>query len=481
MNALSRTLALSGLFLGCWGALLGPAGAAEATQSSSSPDVLVVGGTAAGVAAAVAAARSGETVTLVSADGDLGDILSDGMMDQWDLNLAPDGAPLEGGLFTRMYDRLGEAFSGSSATQTLAALVASEPRIGVRYDERAVAVTTSGDTEPKRIQSVVFADDITHARTTIAAPEVIDATDDADVAALAGARYDLGRQDTGVDEGMQPVTEMFALDDVAWNTLERSYDAARFGPGGATGRSAWGFATLMRGYRPLDASVAVRDLNFGREADGTVTVNAIDVFGIDGLDPKQIARARQSTIAEAPHLLDFLRTNLPGFERARIVAFAAQVYVRETRHIAGLERLTTADVWLGRIPPDTIGLASYPIDVHPVTPSDDQPFAPIRHIYGVPFGALIPEGIDNLVLASPAISASHLAAGSVRTIPTTIEEGEAAGVASALARRDRVDIAQLAVDPTDIVQLRQALTADGTILNAPAAARIIVASARSAA
>src|SRR5271156_4829362 len=240
MNALSRTLALSGLFLGCWGALLGPAGAAEATQSSSSPDVLVVGGTAAGVAAAVAAARSGETVTLVSADGDLGDILRDGMMDQWDLNLAPDGAPLEGGLFTRMYDRLGEAFSGSSATQTLAALVASEPRIGVRYDEPAVAVTTSGDTEPKRIQSVVFADDITHARTTIAAPEVIDATDDADVAALAGARYDLGRQDTGVDEGMQPVTEMFALDDVAWNTLERSYDAARFGPGGATRRAGGG-------------------------------------------------------------------------------------------------------------------------------------------------------------------------------------------------------------------------------------------------
>jgi NADPH-dependent 2,4-dienoyl-CoA reductase/sulfur reductase-like enzyme len=61
--------------------------------------VLVVGGTPAGVAAAVAAARRGAGVTLVSAAPQLGGILTDAMMDQWDLNVAPGGGAIQGGLF----------------------------------------------------------------------------------------------------------------------------------------------------------------------------------------------------------------------------------------------------------------------------------------------------------------------------------------------------------------------------------------------
>jgi hypothetical protein len=59
---------------------------------------------------------------------------------------------------------------------------------------------------------------------------------------------------------------------------------------------------------------------------------------------------------------------LPGFTDARVASFAPAMYVRETRHVAGLERLTTGDVWSGDIPADSIGLASYPIDLHPCGP-----------------------------------------------------------------------------------------------------------------
>jgi NADPH-dependent 2,4-dienoyl-CoA reductase/sulfur reductase-like enzyme len=65
-----------------------------ATRASAQgqPPVLVVGGTPAGVAAAVAAARQGAQVTLVARRDVLGGILTDAMMDQWDFNFAPDGA-----------------------------------------------------------------------------------------------------------------------------------------------------------------------------------------------------------------------------------------------------------------------------------------------------------------------------------------------------------------------------------------------------
>jgi hypothetical protein len=251
----------------------------------------------------------------------------------------------------------------------------------------------------------------------------------------------VGRQDSGLDEGMQAVTEMFAFDGVNWPLLASTYDARRYGYGGAIGRRAWGYSKVMRAYRSANANVVVRDLNLGRLPDGSVSVNAIDVCGIDGRDPSQLELARRETEVEAGRLAGFLRARVAGFADVRVGAFAPAVYVRETRHIAGVERLTTADVWNGVVPADSIGLASYPIDLHPVDPTDEPAYAPIRHVYGIPFGALVPAGLTNVLLASPAISASHLASGSARVVPTTIEEGEADGNAFAsLVASGRADV-----------------------------------------
>jgi hypothetical protein len=415
--------------------LLAPYVAAAQPVPHARPDVLVVGGTPAGIAAAIAAARNGESVELVSAKDDLGGVLTDAMMDQWDLNVDPDGAALQGGIFTEMQARLGDVFTPDAAARTFAEMVGAEPRIEVRYDEVPVAAATSATSQGRSIDAVTFRDVRSGEVATIAAPMVIDATDDADVAALAGARYDVGRQDTGIDERMQAVTEMFTLDGVDWPALAASYNPQRDGAGGVVGRRAWGYSLVTRGYRPAFGDVVVRDLNLGLLPDGAVSVNAIDVCGIDGLDPRALDDAKRQTESEAPRLLDYLRSRLAGFADARVGVFAPDVYVRETRHIEGVERLTTADVWGGRVPADSIALASYPIDLHPVDPTDEPAFAPERHVYGIPFGALVPKGFTNMLLASPAISASHLASGSARIVPTTIEEGEADGLAVALAAR----------------------------------------------
>jgi hypothetical protein len=143
--------------------------------------------------------------------------------------------------------------------------------------------------------------------------------------------------------------------------------------------------------------------------------------------------------------------------------YADAIYVRETRHFFGIERLTADDVWDGKIPEDTIGLSSYPLDLHPVTTTDRPAFAPIRHVYGVPLGTLIPVGFENLILAGPSISASHIASGSVRVIPTTIEEGEAAGAAVAQALDHKLTLVQLATSMPEIAQLRDNLRAHGAV------------------
>jgi hypothetical protein len=445
-----------------------------AIDAAPRSDVLVVGGTPAGVAAALAAARRGDDVTLVAERPVFGGVLTDATMDQWDLNLAPDGTQIEGGIFSEIHAKLGDAFTPAGAARVFGELVASEPRIHAVVNARPIAVQTVGGPAGTQVEDVTFArrgdSDL-----TLAADTVIDATDDGDVAALAGARYDVGRQDTGIDEKMQAVTLMFTIDGVDWSDVVRGYNPHAYGPGGALDRRAWGYAKLMDGYRAASPDVLVRDLNFGYEADGSVSVNAIDVIGIDGRLAGDLLRARVLTETEAPRLLAYLRERLPGFTDARIGRFADAVYVRETRHVLGDTWLTAGDVWDGVLPADRIGLSSYPLDLHPVTATDRLAYAPIRHVYGVPFGALVPRGFTNLLLASPAISASHEAAGSARVIPTTIEEGEAAGAAAALARERHTTAGALATTAADVAALQRSLRRGGTILDYAAPLTIVAA------
>jgi hypothetical protein len=435
-----------------------------ALDAATRTDVLVVGGTPAAVTAAVAAARRGENVTLVAQRSQLGGVLTDAVMDQWDLNVTPGGASVEGGIFREIYAVLGDAFTPADAARVFGDLVASEPRIHTILDAQPVGAHVSELADGTHVDGVMFArpgePDL-----TLSANVVIDATDDADVATLAGARYDVGRQDTGIDERMQPVTLMFTIDGVDWTDVLHDYNVRTDGPGGAEGRRAWGYGKRMDGYRPSSPDVLVRDLNLAHEDDGSVSVNAIDVLGIDGRFAAELNRARALTEDDAPHLLAYLRARLDGFAGARIGRYADAVYVRETRHVLGREWLTADDVWNGVLPSDRIGLSSYPLDLHPVTATDRLAYAPIRHVYGIPFGTLVPRGFTNLLLASPSISASHEASGSARVIPTTIEEGEAAGAAAALARERHLSIAALAATPAAITALQNDLRRHGAILD----------------
>lgn len=435
--------------------------ALSAAQAFPPPDVVVVGGTPSGIAAAVAAGRRGLHVELDVAGTTLGGVLTDGMMDQWDLNTDPSGATIERGIFAELAGRLGDAFTPEEAEAVLAETLAATPGVDVRYGRVPVSAATETTSAGTFVTRVDFR--TAHGPRSSIAPFVVDATDDGDVAALAGAHYDVGRQDTGIDSGMQAATLMFSLRGADAHALFAGYDPEKFGPGGAMGTRVWGYSRLMRAYRPCDPRILVRDLNLGIADDGEVTVNAIDVLGVDGLDARSVADATALAQAEAPGLLAFLRERVPGLAGARIARFARSLYVRETRHVFGLAYLTATDVWDGREPADSIGLSSYPLDLHPVAATDQLAYAPVRHVYGVPFGALVPRGFANLLVASPAISASHEAAGSARIVPTTIEEGEAAGAACALALHGDQTFPALDRSARLVAALRDDLSARGAI------------------
>jgi len=408
---------------------------ARAQVSVERADVLVLGGSPAGVAAALAAARQGRTVILVESRPYLGTVLTGAMLNVWDLNWGSHHESTTRGIFGEFFQTLrGLSFDPMAARAMFKEKVAAESRITLYTETRVLRPVLGG--------AGIIGAVLQNATGTrgVRAPVIIDATDDADFAAAAGVEYTLGRETSGIDRAMQPATLMFRVRDVDWTELVR-YIVEKEKPlrrGGVNQGYIWGLGTIARQYRSDDPGVRAYDLNIGRLPDGSMWVNSLQIFDVDGTNEASRRDAYARAKLTVPSFIEFLRARVPGFEHATLVQVAPQLYVRETRHIRGLYTLTALDVQNARRFWDRITVASYPIDLHPYRPDEFNPFRPVRRVYTIPLRSLIPEKLDGILVASRSFSATYQAAGSARIVATTIALGEAAGVAASVCIEQKV-------------------------------------------
>ncbi len=447
----------------------GEAGTGRGLLSTAAPDctvqapLLVVGGTPAGVAAAVTAARMGTPVIETEARPYLGGDLTGAMLNMLDMDFGPDGKHLARGIFLEVYRRLGVTFDIEDAKKVFMDEVLREPLINLRLSTRPVATLMRGPW----ITGVVVEDTVRHETETICANRIVDATDDADIAAMAGVPYTLGREGSGIDRAMMSATLVFELGGVNWEQVVSAISGhmtKHMLRGGVFHGNVWGYGPIMRMYRPTQRDVAIYDLNIGLQNGRSVLINGLLIFGVDGTDPASVADGMRRGRAELDPLVEYLREMAPGFAHAYLIRPADYLYIRETRHIRGLYTLTAQDIVDGRVFWDAIGVASYPIDLHPYRPGELNPYAPRRYVYTIPLRSLVPVGVGNLICASRSISASYEAAGSARVAPTTMEEGQAAGAAAVLSMQQRVSFRQLAERPVLVHALQEELHALGAYL-----------------
>jgi hypothetical protein len=424
--------------------------------------ILVVGGTPAGVAAAVAAARTGTPVYLAEARPYLGGDLTGAMLNMFDMDRGLNGGDLAQGVFLEIYRRLGMTFDVEHAKRVFRDEIRREPLISLKLRTTPVDVRMNGPW----LESVTF-EDARHERYTVCATRVVDATDDADIAAMAGAPYTLGREDSGIDKAMMSATLVFELAGVNWHQVVDYIDSRGHWEQHRVGEShgnVWGYRHIMQAYKPEEPGIAIYDLNIGLQHDHNVLINGLLVFGVDGTNPVSVADGMRRGKTEVPRLIQFLRDRAPGFADAALVRTADYLYIRETRHIRGLYTMTAGDIVNGRVFWDAIGVASYPIDIHPYKPDQFNPYATKRYVYTIPFRALVPRRTANLIMASRSISATYAAAASLRVVPTTMEEGQAAGIAAAVSIQHRVSIPQLAERPPLIYRVQAGLHDQGAFL-----------------
>lgn len=456
------------VLLACLGAALLVAVRPQALHPDRRPplvstDVLVVGGSPAGVAAAVAAARQGRAVVLVERRPYLGTVWTGAMLNMVDLSRKPDGDHLIKGVFLEVYRKIGGiTFDPRRARRILRELVEREPGITLflRTD------TLQSLREGSRVAGAVvrFWDGETR---TVRAAVVIDATDDGDFAAAAGVRFTYGRETAGVDRRAMPATLIFRVADVDWRAAVHFAWSHRRGrqPSGAFRGYAWGFRELMYDYHAADTRLSAHDLNLGRLPDGTIFINALQIHDVDGTDPASVRDGYERARREIPRLLDYLRTHVPGFERARLVEIAPELYIRETRHLAGLYTLTAEDIAASRVFWDRVATGSYPIDLHQYKKGEQYPFKPFRRMYTIPLRALVAAGVDGLLVASRAFSATYQAAGSARVVPTTMAMGEAAGIAAAVAVEHGLTPRHLVEQPELVREVQRRLVQAGAVID----------------
>ena len=450
-------------------------------------DVLVVGGTPSGVAAALAAARHGAQVTLVTQRAKLGGDIIYAYLNMFDVPLSDmntETSPVAYGIFGSFFKELGTAFDVQTAESWLERAVAKQPNVRL-LSEAHVEHVMLRDGRVSGVQVKLKNGNLRN----IEARTVVDSTNDADIAADAGAGYFLGREQVNPDKKMQAAGLLFSVKGVDWQKL-RAYvrslktislrearrlkkgstegvdirvqgNRATVRMGGIHGNYAWERGEIIRDYVPRGPDIDVISINFGRQSDGSVILNTLNIVGVNGLNAASRKQAYEEGIAEIPLLIQHLRRKMPGFARAKLGVIAPELYIRETRHIRGFTTLTVEDVKRGTPFPDRVALASYALDLHPYNKGDLNPFGPSRHVYALPLKALVPINIDGVFVASRSLSATYSAAGSARVIPITMAAGEAAGIAAAQCARGRYSPHDLVKSPQRIKDLQAELRQSG--------------------
>ena len=174
-------------------------------------------------------------------------------------------------------------------------------------------------------------------------------------------------------------------------------------------------------------------------------VNTIRQTDVDGTD----AASLTDTIIEgremAYALLKVMKQYFPGFENARISRVFDRVGIRETRRIVAREPLTLEAALEGKHYADCVASTTYNFDLpDPKRPSYDPmmgdaktPNATRKHVkIEIPYGTLLPKGIDNLIVAGRCLGADREVMGACRVMGPCVGMGQAAGLAASLALRE---------------------------------------------
>ena len=428
-------------------------------------DVIVVGSGSAGATAAIAAARSGMKTLLLERLPFLGGT-STAVLDTFYGFYTPgaQSKKVVGGISDDVMDRLRQHDAWLERPNTHGA------GTGVTYHPEYLKVVWEElvheagaeillnawmqdvEVRDQSIRSLVAATKLGLRNFT--AEVFIDASGDADLCHFGGFKYELA----GEIDPAQTLTTTFKLcnvDVARRKSVSKKEFHSLMAAAAESGQYQLPRKEGSDHITPVDhmtATIMTRLASYVKR-DGKV---------VNATDPELLSQAEISGRRQAIEYIRFLRDKVPGYEKAQLSTFGMQIGVRETRRVYGEHRLTKAEVLAAKQFDDQIGLCGAPIEDHHGGADTAWAYLPDGQCVGIPWGTLIPQGSQNLLVAGRCFSSTHDAHASVRSMAQCMAMGQAVGTAVAIMVRKK-----LAPQEIPVTQLQTELRKNGAILETP--------------
>lgn len=448
----------------------------DSSKNVYKSDVLVIGGGAGGVAAAIQSARMGANTVLVVDGPWLGGMLSAAGVSATDGN-----HELHSGIWhefvqalIRHYGSAGKLATGwvsntqfepHVADSILKRMASAEIKLKIFYNTQFVRLIR----QENRVLGAYVDNGFSNAFMEIRASQTIDATELGDVMADAGAGFDLGMEAgslTGERVGVTATNDI--IQDLTYVAILKDYGRGRdctitkpagYDPREFDGACSNYYHDSLRRKPTVDAQ---KMLNYGKLPGGKYLINW-PIYGNDtylnvvSMRPQQrdsaLVAAKQTTL----RFIYFIQTQL-GFSHLGLAddefptadRLALIPYHREGRRVKGLVRFNMnqlASPFQYDLYRTGISVGDYPIDHHhkknPAAPQHLE-FYPVPS-YNIPLGCLIPEQVDGLIIAEKGISVTNVVNGTTRLQPVVMLTGQAAGTLAALAATKRIHARKVSV------------------------------------
>jgi len=411
-------------------------------------DVLICGGGAAGIGAALAAAEQGAKTALVERFGFLGGMATAGYVNPMS-EFAYNGRRVVGGIPWRFANKLLENGGG----------LVEEPRCNVSFNPEIYKLTAqqlladAGVTcymntmlLDCRMEGDVVTEVVLHNKSgmfALQADYFVDATGDADLFHLVGAEM------LPQEEALQPGTLCFCLAGVD-TTTERMHiihqKNHRFNHQ----------ATFVR--EPLLAlrEQGVEVPQFGGPWLATtlqpscITVN-MTRSAMNAVDSADYQEAEGRMRRDVFRLVELMKEHVEEFKNCYLTSVATVAGIRESRRVKGIHVLTAEEYVTAYHFEDAVARSAHAVDIH-LPNNDGQKLIFPEDAGFIPYRSLITERYPNLLAAGRCISADGGAFAAIRVQAPCMETGQAAGYAAALCLQNGKQPVQ-ALDAAKLVEL----------------------------
>ncbi len=473
-------------------------------------DVLVYGGTPAGISAAVAAARHGKKVTLAEPMYFVGGMMAGGLT-KTDIGNRDTIGGISGEFFARVLKHYQKAY-GADSEQVKATHEGAffEPKVAAEIFREMLAeagVTVllkhelaSAAIGGKKLSSITLLDAASKEKSVFTAKVFIDASYEGDLLAATGVPYRVGREASaefgeslaGMTEGPAEYlgkgdhrVQSFNMRSTLTNRPDILVPVPKPAEYTPEAHRAFVEAVKRGGYRTFEELFL--DVPLWGGVNGKFDPNKADAVGLNYGYVEADAEGRRRIVQRLrdhwlslwymlqndPELSEEFRASarqwgLPKDEFTESGNVSPQPYVRVGRRMLGRHFLTQNDVMDDRFKEDSICLGSYNIDSHEVQRVltdkgwEKEGFI-IQSIdpYEIPYRSITPVAPGNL-LVSCAVSASHIAYGTLRMEPVFMMIGQAAGEAASLSINHGTTVQDIPVQ-----ELQKTLKTAGIALEAP--------------